>query len=71
VTEEEQARYVPQTYERARKEWPWVGVMSVWFFKRASDAERNQAWYYFRMLEPDFTPTPLYGAIRSYIQQER
>ena len=71
VSEAEQARYVPQTYERAKKDWPWVGVMSVWFFKRASDAERNQAWYYFRMLEPDFTPTPLYGALRSYIQQER
>jgi arabinogalactan endo-1,4-beta-galactosidase len=71
VTEQDQARYVPQTYERARKEWPWVGVMSVWFFKRASDAERNQAWYYFRMLEPDFSTTPLYGAMRSYIQQER
>ncbi len=68
VTEEEQARYVPLAYERARREWPWVGLMSVWFFKRPSDAERNQSWYYFRMVEPDFTPTPLYGAMKSYIQ---
>ena len=71
VTAQEQARYVPQTYERSKQEWPWVGVMAIWYFKRASDAERNQAWYYFRMLEPDFSPTPLYGAIRSYIQEGR
>ncbi|MCS7060710.1 MAG: cellulase family glycosylhydrolase [Anaerolineae bacterium] len=67
VTEEEQARYVPQLYERARREWPWVGVIAVWFFKRPSDAERNQSWYYFRMVEPDFTPLPLYQAMKEYI----
>ena len=67
VTEAEQARYVPLAYERARQEWPWVGVMAVWFFKRPSDAERNQSWYYFRMAEPDFTPTPLYEAMKTHI----
>lgn len=64
---ERQAAYVPQVYERARREWPWVGVMSVWFFKRASDSEKNQSWYYFRMVEPDFTPLPLYQAMKDYI----
>jgi polysaccharide biosynthesis protein PslG len=68
VTEAEQARNVPLTYERARQEWPWVGAMAIWFFKRASDAERNQSWYYFRMLEPDFTTVPLYDAMREYIK---
>ena len=66
VTPEQQARYVPLLFERARREWPWVGVMSVWFFKRPGDAERNQSWYYFRMLEPDFTPTPLWEAMQRY-----
>jgi hypothetical protein len=68
VSEEEQARYVPQVLERARQEWPWVGATSIWFFKRPSDAEKNQSWYYFRMLEPDFTPTPLWGSMRAYGQ---
>lgn len=68
VTEQEQARHVPLTYERARKDWSWVGVMAIWFFKRASDAERDQAWYYFRMMEPDFTAVPLYDAMRDYIK---
>jgi hypothetical protein len=66
VTPEQQARYVPLLFERARREWPWVGVMSVWFFKRPGDAERDQSWYYFRMLEPDFTPTPLWEAMQAY-----
>ncbi|MCS6773266.1 MAG: cellulase family glycosylhydrolase [Thermoflexales bacterium] len=71
VTPEEQARFVPLLYERARAEWPWIGVMSVWFFKRPSDQERNQSWYYFRMLEPDFTPTPLWESMRAYIRQRQ
>jgi hypothetical protein len=66
VTLEQQARYAVLAYQRAMEEWPWVGVVNFWFFKRASDSERNQSWYYFRMVEPDFTPLPVYEAVRSY-----
>jgi hypothetical protein len=66
VTLEEQARYAPMAYQRIREEWPWVGVVNFWFFKRADDRERNQAMYYFRMVEPDFTPMPVYGAMKAY-----
>lgn len=67
VTEEQQARWVPLAYERAANEWPWVGVINYWYFKAAADYERNQSYYYFRMMEPDFTPLPIYGAMRDYI----
>jgi len=66
VTPEQQARYAVLAYQRAMEEWPWVGVVNFWFFKRASDAERNQAMYYFRMVEPDFTPLPVYEAMRDF-----
>jgi len=66
VTLEQQARYATLAYQRAMEEWPWVGVVNFWFFKRASDAEQNQSWYYFRMVEPDFTPLPVYGAMKEY-----
>jgi hypothetical protein len=66
VTPEQQARYAVLAYQRAMEEWPWMGVVSFWFFKRASDAERNQAMYYFRMVEPDFTPLPVYEAMHEY-----
>ena len=43
-----------------------MGVNAYWFFKRPADWERGQAWYYFRMLEPDFTPLPVYDAVAEY-----
>jgi hypothetical protein len=69
VTEEQQARYVVEAYRRAQAEWPWVGVINFWFFKRASEDEKDQAWYYFRMVEPDFTPLPVYDAVKEYTHQ--
>jgi hypothetical protein len=66
VTLEEQAKWAVQAYQRAQEEWPYVGVINFWFFKPADDSRRNQAWYYFRMLDPDFTPLPVYDAIKAY-----
>ncbi len=69
VTEEQQARYVVEAYRRVQAEWPWVGVVNFWFFKRPGDSEKDQAWYYFRMVEPDFTPLPVYHAVKEYANQ--
>jgi hypothetical protein len=66
VTEQQQAQYAVEAFERARDNWPWVGVVNYWFFKRANDQERDQTWYYFRMLEPDFTPLPVWNAVAHY-----
>jgi hypothetical protein len=60
------ARYVIEAYERMQEEWPWMGVACFWFFKRATDQEHEQAWYYFRMVEPDFEPLPVYEAMKTY-----
>jgi polysaccharide biosynthesis protein PslG len=64
VTDDEQARYVPRLIERAKRDWPWVSGVAVWFFKPATDANANQSMYYFRLLDPDFTPRPVYESIR-------
>lgn len=64
VGEELQAQYAVRAYERAQEEWPWMGVMSYWFFKRADDREKDQPFYYFRLVEPDFTPHPVYWALK-------
>jgi len=63
VSEDQQAVYAVEAYQRAAREWPWMGVMNYWFFRRPSEAEVSQAWYYFRMMEPDFRPLPVYGAL--------
>lgn len=74
VTPQQAADYMPQLYERAQKEWPWVGVMNYWFFTRAGDWERSQPMYYFRMVEPDYspqkptyTPLPIYDSMKNFI----
>lgn len=66
ATEEQQARYGVEAYRRAQAEWPWLGVVNYWFLKRPADFEKDQAWYYFRLLEPDFTPLPAFEAVAAY-----
>ncbi len=74
VTQEEAARYMPMLYNRAQQEWPWVGNVMYWFFTRKDPFEADQAFYYFRMAEPDyqpekptFTPLPVYDSVSDYI----
>jgi len=66
VTLEQQARYAVQAYQRAQEEWPWMGVLNYWFFKRATDSETGQVFYYFRVVEPDFATLPVYDAVEAY-----
>ena len=66
VTLDQQARYAVLAYQRAQREWPWMGVVNFWFFKRATDTEQDQAMYYFRMVEPDFSPMPVYYALSEF-----
>jgi hypothetical protein len=71
VTLDQQARWAVLAYQRAQEEWPWVGVINLWYFKRASDdwlAERRPDAY-FQMLEPDFTPLPIYDSMKAYANQ--
>jgi hypothetical protein len=70
VTPEQQGRYAGLAYERMQREWPWLGVGFYWFFKQADDHERDiNPQYYFRMVEPDFTPLPVYHALKVQAQQ--
>jgi hypothetical protein len=64
VSQAQQARYAVLAYYRLQSEWPWLGVANYWFLKQADDHERESSpQYYFRLLEPDFTPLPVYQAL--------
>lgn len=65
VSEDLQARYTVRAFQRAAEEWPWMGVMAIWFFKRADEHEKDQPFYYFRLVDPDFTPRPVYEAVKA------
>jgi len=70
VTPEQQGRYAALAYQRLEEEWPWLGVGFYWFFKQADDRERDSnPQYYFRMVEPDFTPLPVYKAIKTKTEE--
>ena len=70
VTLEQQARYAALAYQRMEHDWPWLGVGFYWFFKQADDRERaNNPQYYFRMVEPDFTPLPVYESLKEQAHQ--
>ena len=66
VSLEQQAAYLPLAYQRIRAEWPWLGVANVWYLKRATDVweQNRQPEAFFRLLAPDFTPLPVYEAMK-------
>lgn len=77
-TQDAAARYMPIAYERASREWSWVGQVTYWFFTRPDPFEADQSFYYFRMVEPDyqpetprFTPLPVYETVKAYITAVR
>lgn len=77
VTQEQAAQFMPAFYDRAQQEWAWVGNVMYWFFTRKDPFEADQAYYYFRMVEPDyqpdnptFTPLPVYHSVRGYINAQ-
>jgi hypothetical protein len=68
VSLEQQARYLPMAYARVLDEWPWVGVANTWYLKRATDAWESEGKpeAYFRLLQPDFTPLPVYTSMAAF-----
>jgi hypothetical protein len=70
VTLEQQGRYTALAYDRLEREWPWLGVGFYWFFKQADERERaSNPQYYFRMVEPDFSPLPVYQVMQEKTQE--
>lgn len=65
VDEQTQANWLIEGYQRAAKEWPWMGVMSVWYFREPAPNPLEPA-NYFAIVNPDFTPRPAYTAIQDY-----
>ena len=64
VTEDEQADWTVRGVEFARANWPWAGVFNIWFLRRPfADIDPSKSEYYFRMIDPDFTPRKVYKAV--------
>jgi polysaccharide biosynthesis protein PslG len=65
VSEEQQAEYTLRGIEFARSEWPWAGVFCIWYFRQTGQQYApDEAAYYFRMVDVDFTPRRVYDAVQ-------
>jgi hypothetical protein len=69
VSEEQKAEYLVGQIERARREWPWVGVMNVWFLRWGGyqEPDPRDPTAYFAIVGRDFTLRPAYGALKAYL----
>jgi polysaccharide biosynthesis protein PslG len=68
VSEEQKGEYLVGQLERARREWPWVGVMNVWFLRYGGYREPDPAdpTPYFAVVTRDYAPLPAYDALKEY-----
>lgn len=71
VSEEEQAEFALRGIEYARQKWPWAGVFNIWYFRQVGHISPQDASYYFRMVDVDFTPRRIYLAVHDRAAQLR
>ncbi len=72
VNEQTQARYTVEGLERARREWPWLGAVFVWAFRWVEPPEErpDDPTRHFAVVEHDFTPRPVYAALREWADRQ-
>jgi hypothetical protein len=64
VTPEQQAEWTVAGVEYARNNWPWAGVVNIWYFRQVGDIPPDKAEYYFAMVDPAFIPQPVYNSVK-------
>ena len=60
----EQRRSTVRALERARDEWPFVGVMTLWVL-RIPGVHPDDPTAFFALLDDDWRPRPLYAALQA------
>ena len=71
VSEEQQAQYTVRGIDLARTNWEWAGVFSIWFFRQVGDIPPGNPEYYFRMVDADFAPRPVYFSVTAATKPQR
>lgn len=69
VTEEEQAEFTVRGIEYTLANWPWAGVLNIWYFRQVGSISPDRSDYYFRMVDVDFTPRLVYYRVKEAAEQ--
>jgi hypothetical protein len=70
VSEAQQAEYTLRGIAWARDQWPWLGVVNIWYFRQVGDVPPDRAAYYFALVDPAFTPRPVYEALTTEARRQ-
>jgi hypothetical protein len=62
VTPEEQADYLVETCRRAREEWPWLRLLTVWNVGAGIPGDERTVGY--AIIKPESGPSPAYFALK-------
>ena len=69
ISEAQQAAYLVSGIERVRQEWPWIGVVNVWFFRADDELAKNldTPTNYWAIVNRDYQPRPAYTTLQNYL----
>ncbi len=60
----QRVEYTVRAYQKADEEWPWCQVVALWAFRLPAPSHTYND--YFTFVNFDFTPKPVYEAVRKY-----
>ncbi|MBI3967093.1 MAG: cellulase family glycosylhydrolase [Chloroflexi bacterium] len=69
VSRAQQARYTDLALRRARREWPWLGVMNLWHFRFMNGNPYLHQAYHYGFVSEDLRPYPVYDAVKALAQE--
>ncbi|MEI6778078.1 MAG: polymerase, partial [Chloroflexales bacterium] len=69
VSEQQKGDYLVEQIERARQEWPWMGVMNVWMLRYGgyTDPNPEDPTPYFALVSRDWQPLDSYRILQTYL----
>ncbi len=69
VSEQQKGDYLVEQVERARQEWPWMGVLNVWMLRYGgyTDPNPEDPTPYFALVSRDWQPLESYRILQTYL----
>lgn len=64
VTDTDQANWTADGITWMREHLPWVGVVSIWYFRQNGTIPPSDPLYYFRIVDVEFTPRQVYFTVQ-------